>query len=156
MLIEITQALSSLKTISDLTTLIFKTTVDSNVTQKAIELQSAIISLQSAITSIQAQNYDLLQENHSLKQRLIDLERWDTEAQKYHLQKVADGVFVYASNQEQADTGPEHWLCVHCYGKKQKSILQRKQKTLDGTSYLCPNCKTEIVDHSNRHTISIA
>jgi hypothetical protein len=45
MLPEIVTALSSIKVASDLATLIHKAKVDTAVTEKAIELQSAVISL---------------------------------------------------------------------------------------------------------------
>lgn len=49
---EIVTALSGLKTMSDLTKLVLRAKVDSAVTEKAIESQTAIISLQSAMLEL--------------------------------------------------------------------------------------------------------
>jgi len=141
---EITTALSSIKIVSDLATLVLKSKVDSAVTQKAIDLQAALITLQSTVMSIQAQNQDLLAENSQLKQQLIAAKNWEAEAQKYSLTEIIPGTFVYAINQDQLSTQPYHWLCTHCYENKQKSILQRGGKEPRGWVYNCPICKAQI------------
>jgi hypothetical protein len=153
---EIATALSTVKTMSDLTALILKTKVDSAVTQKAIESQSAIISLQSAMLSLQSQYQELLRQNEELKRQMADMENWSAEAQNYSLTEIAPGVLVYASKLDNDDGSPSHWLCTHCYGKKQRSIPQRGKKNHSGTIYSCPSCKTEILDHTNHLTVSIA
>jgi hypothetical protein len=89
MFTDITTALSSIKVASDLVTLVLKAKVDAAVTQKAIELQGAIISLQSTILSIQAENQNFLAENNSLKQQIVDMNNWESEAQKYSLTEVS-------------------------------------------------------------------
>jgi hypothetical protein len=145
---DITTALTSIKVASDLTTLVLNTKVNNAVTQKAIELQSAIISLQSAIMSIQTENQKLLAENDSLKQQLVNIEDWNAEAQKYNLTDIGGGVFVHAIKPGQTESGPSHWLCTHCYHNRKKSLLQRGEMTHRGWKYYCPNCKTQFVSHS--------
>ena len=145
MLLEITQALTSLKSIGDLTSLILKTTVDSTVTQKAIELHSAIISLQTAMLSIQTQNQELLTENDQLKKELMAVKNWETEATKYHLAQIYPGTFVYAIKPDELSAQPSHWLCAKCYEGKQKSILQRGTSSGSGRNYHCFTCKTSVI-----------
>jgi predicted RNA-binding Zn-ribbon protein involved in translation (DUF1610 family) len=152
---EIASAFATLKTMGEITSLILKTKIDSTVTEKVIDLQSSIISLQSTLMSIQAENQDLLRQKNALEQRLVEIESWNVEAQRYSLKEIACGVFVYALNPDEAKSSLAHWLCVHCYQNKQKSILQCKGTRIDGTSYLCPRCKTVIHDPTKRITISI-
>jgi hypothetical protein len=147
-LTEIPAALSAIKTLGDLTALVLRTKVDSAVTEKAIESQSAMISLQSAMLSLQSQYQSLLRDKDDLEKRLISMENWNAEAQKYSLTQIASGVFVYTLKLDEADAAPPHWLCVNCYEKKQKSILQRVSSNYEGVLYSCPNCKYEILDHS--------
>jgi len=144
---EITAALSSLKVAGELTALVLNTKVNQAVTQKAIELQSAIMSLQTAIIGIQSQNQELLEENNRLKQEIISMKNWEAEARKYSLKEIIAGVFVYAINEDQRGTEPGHWLCAHCYTNKQKSILQKGERLPGGGGdlYDCPNCKTHII-----------
>jgi hypothetical protein len=142
---EIATALSSVKTISDLTSLILKSKVTDAVRDNSIELQSAVIALQTAITGIQAQNYELLNENNQLKQQLADLKKWETEAQKYTLEEIAPGVLAYVFKSGPESITPIHWLCANCYQNKEKSILQRGRKSgVLGTPVSCPRCKTHL------------
>jgi hypothetical protein len=141
---EFTAALSSIKSISDLVTLIQKAKVDSAVAQKAIELQGAIISLQTAMMGIQAQNQELISEASKLKQQIADMENWETEARKYKLIQLVTDSFVYALEDDQLANQPYHWLCVHCYQNKQKSVLQRSDTRAGGWILICPQCKNEI------------
>lgn len=151
---EIVTALSGLKTMSDLTKLVLSAKVDSAVTEKATESQTAIISLQCAMLELQSQYQLLSVENEELKKQLIESERWETERQNYTLAEICVGVFVYSSNGN--DTAPSHWLCANCFQNKQKSLLQLDEKSIDGTSYLCPRCKTIIHDPSNCYPLSFA
>jgi hypothetical protein len=138
-------AISAIKTISDIATFLLKAKVGSDVTQKAIELQSTIISLQASIMSTQVQNQELMSENERLKQQLADAEKWEEEAAKYKLLKLATHSFVYALNDDQLHSQPYHWLCAHCFQNKQKSILQRSGKQLAKWLYTCPACKSTIL-----------
>lgn len=143
---EITSALAGIKTISDLASLVLKLKVDSAVTEKAIESQSAIISLQSAILTVQTHNQELLEENKGLKQKLIDAENWDAEAQKYALTKVGQSNCVaYALKPEYSDASEDHWLCPSCYQDKRKSILQRTGTRNGRTLCTCARCPAEIL-----------
>lgn len=146
MLLEITQALSSLKAITDLQALILKSKVDAAVLDKAIALGSTIISLQQAITAMRAE-YDLaIQEKDELKQQLRELREWQDEAGKYCLTDLGYGTFVYAVKNPEHSKEPQHWLCPNCHQKLQKSIFQSTGKGVNGVpSYQCPNCNCTIV-----------
>jgi hypothetical protein len=144
MLADVTTALSSIKLASDFVGLVLKTKVDAAVTQKAIELQSAIISLQSAIMSIQAENQRLLEENNGLKAELAKMHDWEAEAQKYMLTQVAPGLAVYSVKKEQRGTEPNHYLCPNCYDNKRKSVLQRGMDLHDGYEWACVYCKSYV------------
>ena len=148
---EIVTAIATVKSMSDITSLLIKAKVDTATTEKAIELQSSIISLQTALLAIQAQNQDLLRSKNELEQRLVEIESWNAQAENYKLHEITSGVFVMASQPNKNDTTPPHWLCANCYQKKQKSILQFKSHPPNGVHYLCPNCKNEIIDHSKKH-----
>jgi hypothetical protein len=138
-------ALSSIKVASDLVTLVLKAKVDAAVTQKAIELQSSIITLQSTIFGIQTENQKLLEENNSLKQQIIDMNNWESEAQKYSLTEVCPGGVVYAINKDEAGTQPDHWLCPNCYQNRRKSFLQKGMNVGEGHMFTCALCKNQLI-----------
>lgn len=145
MIIEFAQALSSIKTITDLTSLIVKTSVDSTVTQKAIELQSSIIALQTAMMSIQAQNQELLAENEHLKKQINCDEEWKATSGNYMLKEVAPSIFIYILKPDKDSDYSRQWFCPHCFERKQRSFLQKQEYAVSGRFYRCHNCKLSIV-----------
>ena len=145
MYVDITTALAAIKTMTEFASLAAKSKKDSAVAEKAIELNSVIIDLQSAILSIQAQNQDLLHRNSELEKKIVDMENWNATAEKYALTEIALNVFAYASKTDNDATEPPHWLCTTCFENKQKSILQRGEKTINGYVYSCGNCKNRLV-----------
>jgi hypothetical protein len=147
MIAEFAAGIAGLKTVADLSTLLLKMNVDSAVTQKAIEANAAVINAQNLMLELQTKYQDLLSQKDALEKRLLQIENWQSEAEKYSLTEIAPGVLAYALKQKHAEGVPSHWLCAHCYGKHQKSILQRGKQTEAGTYYGCTNCRTEIVDH---------
>lgn len=150
MLPEITTALASLKTLSDLAALTLKVKVDSAVTDKAIESQMAIITLQSTIMALQSQYQELLGQNETLNKRLIEMENWEAESRKYTLAEIAEGVFVYSLKADQKNNTPPHWLCPNCYQNKKKSILQfQYSPTARNNTFKCAQCELQLVDHTN-------
>lgn len=153
---EITAGLASIKTISDLTSLIIKSKVSDAVREHAIELQSQIISLQSAVLGLQSQYQALLAEKDELKKQLIGLENWEAEARNYELIEIAPSVFAYAIQPEEDSSTPVHWLCANCFQNKQKSILQSKGMTVNGTDYHCARCKTSFHDPVHRISMVIS
>jgi hypothetical protein len=147
---EIATALASLKTISDLATLTLKVKVDSAVTEKAIESQTAIITLQNTIMGLQSQYQELLGQNDELKKRLIEIENWEIESKKYALTEIAEGIFVYSLITDQKNGVPPHWLCPNCYQNKKKSILQfQYSRTAHNNTFKCAQCDLQLVDHTN-------
>jgi transcription initiation factor IIE alpha subunit len=150
---ELTMALSSVKAIAELTNLVLKAKVDNAVTAKAVESQTALIHLQSAVLSLQSEHEVLQREKNELREELNNLLAWNSEANKYHLIEICPGVFVYASNDENQ---PRFWLCPHCFENRERSILQLDNKSIEGTDYLCPRCKTVLHDPTNRYSLSFA
>src|SRR5687767_3847590 len=133
MIADITKAFSEIKIFSDLAMLVQKQKVDAAVRDKAIEAQSAVIALQSAMLALQSQYAELMIEKDELKRRLIEIEDWTGEVQRYQLKEIAEGVFVRELKQDQAGDETVHWLCTSCFAHRKKSILQRHEQ-----DYVCP------------------
>ena len=145
---DISTALTSISIAKDFAALVLSRKIDSAVTDKAIELQGAIIGLQSTLLEIQIENQSLIDEKNTLKQQLLEMENWNSDAANYELKEIASGVFVYSVKLNQAAAIPNHWLCANCYYEKKKSILQRANQSMVGTEYFCPRCNSKFLDHS--------
>jgi len=151
MLPEIVSAIATVKGLSEIASLLIQSKVDNAITEKAIALQSGIISLQNDLMSLQAKNEELMLAKTELEQIIKRFENWKTFSSDYKLNCIADGVFVMESFR---DNEPLHWLCVNCFEKKEKSILQYSSRDYDGTRYICPNCKAMICNHADRAVLS--
>lgn len=151
MLAEIQSAVVTLNAISALTKAVISSKVDAALREQAIETQSALIDLNNTIFSLQSQNQSLLREKDELEKRLIEMENWQSEAQKYTLIEMTEGVFVYALKPDHKTTSPAHWLCPNCYHNKKQSILQLGYSRIrHKNTFNCPSCGLELIDHSNK------
>lgn len=146
---EITLALSSIKSLIDIAKITNDVKTSSEVLKQTIELQSVIITLQEKMTLLQSEKAALIQDKQNLEQKIAELNQWSSDAAQYELKEIAAGVFVYAVAPSATITKPAHWLCAHCYQDRRPSILLRAEKAANGTTYFCPQCKTEIIDHSD-------
>jgi hypothetical protein len=141
---EIKEALSEIKIFSDLAMMVQKQKVEAAVRDKAIEAQAAVIAIQSTLLSLQSQYAELLIEKAELKRRLIEVEDWTGDVQRYQLKEIAEGVFVRELKQDQAGAEPVHWLCTNCFAHRKKSILQRNAQ-----DYVCPRCGEKIYGYEH-------
>ena len=125
----------------------FKTAVEiiksiSNISKNS-EVKEKIIGLQNAILSLQAEYGELLDIKNQLEKKLTEYEDWDKTESQYQLKEIASGVFVYESKKDEKSTEPKHQLCTNCFSDHKKSILQglKGMKGLEG--YYCPKCETK-------------
>jgi hypothetical protein len=146
---DIAAAISAVTLGKELVKLVIKRKIDTAIHEKALELNAAVASLQSEYLDLLSRYQNSLREADHLKQQLINMENWQVEKAKYSLSEIAPSVFVYAIKDNQRAGEPPHWLCPQCYEQKQKSILQRCAKTIEGTTYQCLNCKAEVTDHTD-------
>ena len=150
---DISTTLSAISSAKEFAALIINRKIDSAVTEKAIELQNAIIGLQSAILGLQGENQVLTQENQALKETMQRNAKWDEQAQHYQLAKIADGVFAYhVKDQSQLASSP--FLCAPCFDTRHRGILQRVGQDYGGTMYRCGTCSKEIYDHATCAPVS--
>lgn len=149
---DITSAISTATALGELTKLIIQGKIDSEVKAKASELYDSILNLQGTLFTLHSQNHELLEAKHQLERQQIELANWEKEAERYELSELCPGVLVYSLKKNHQNTEPFHHLCPNCYQESRKSILQRKDKTTEGTHYHCkkPTCNAVFIDHKNR------
>lgn len=150
-MIETVQAaITSLKTVIEITKFINSNENDEKLKERTKELINTIINLQHQMLSIQSDHGKLLQDNDNMRKKLMKLEAWDKEKSNYKLTEICPGVFVYSYKKTNDNTDPEHWLCQKCYNHNKKSILQFDGQSVAGNIYICHECNNEICDQRNR------
>ena len=93
----------------------------------------------------------MAEEIRALKNRLVQIEAWQAEKQRYKLVALEPGVFVYALQQEFSAGEPPHWICVRCYnsGTTSSSVVflstcLRTFRTISARTGIAP-----IADYAN-------
>ena len=151
-MIDIQSALTTVTALGELTKLIIKGKIDDEVRAKAAELNNSILSLQGVIFSLQSQNHELLDAKRKVEEENIKLSNWNNTAERYYLNELCSGVFVYTLKEEHQNTEPLHHICPNCYVNGKQSILTQSEINHGGIDYVCksPNCKATYTNHSNK------
>lgn len=109
----------------------------------ATRRNSAVIELQEQILAAQSAQSELVESVRDLKARVVELETWDAEKQRYELKEVGLGSFAYVVKEGMRGGEPPHQICAYCYQRGHKRILQ-PGSTGYAKGLFCPDCKTTI------------
>src|SRR5258708_4064565 len=85
--------------------------------EAVIKLQSQILSAQQGALSGQSREAELVDEIQALKARVAEAEGWEAEKNRYALQELPPGKFVYSLRTEMANGEPAHKLCATCFNQ---------------------------------------
>ncbi len=132
----LTNAISIMNTIKDVSDRTALNTAISGVTQNLIEAQSAAIESQR-------QESTLVQRIRELEDKVSRLEDWNTEKQRYQLEEIPPGFLVYAIKEEARGGQPDHKICAACYQKREISFLHKDAPINGRTDWRCHACGFE-------------
>jgi hypothetical protein len=138
-------AVSSLNAAFNLTKTFLDVQGAVKVQAKVVELQSQILSAQQSAMTAQQTQTALIDRVKDLEAEVARLKKWDTDKDQYHLEQVGSAGFVYSPKAEPDEANPNHWLCVHCFERGQRALLQDQGRVRDDpgvVGYICPSCKT--------------
>jgi hypothetical protein len=115
-----------------------------------IKLQGQILAAQQGASAAQTRETEMTEEIRALKTRVAELETWEAEKQRYQLERLPPGVYVYALQPAMANGEPLHSICQTCYQRGKKSILHSGEPG-NGIHHLtCYECeKVLTVGHFN-------
>ncbi len=143
----IAAAIGGLRTAGDIARSILDLKIDSEISEKVIELQRQILSAQEAALSTQQLQMELLETKRQLEKEIADLKAWDRERENYELKDIARGTFAYVPKPNPNTSEPFHWLCTNCFETRKKSILQAGQSGGSNSrdrAYHCGLCSNTI------------
>jgi hypothetical protein len=118
---------------------VVETTSDLKSKEALASLQDGILDLQAKVYDAQAKYQGLADAKREAEEKLRASEKWETEAARYQLAELAPGISVYVVKTDQLHGEHVHYICPHCFQRKQKSILQRP--SIDHSNYVCHECK---------------
>lgn len=121
------------------------------------EIMAEITKLQKACFEAYSLAFSLHEKYGELKKKHLETKDWENKTvPDYTLTQIAPGVFVYAFKPGEKRDEPPHYLCTNCFKDKRKSILQRAGRDVSGVKYNCPECGTDILDHTDCEEFNIA
>ena len=80
-----------------------------------IELQAQIMAAQQGASAAQARETAMAEEIRDLKERMAELEAWETENQRYELTDFGGDTFAYALKPGVEPGEPLHRLYAACF-----------------------------------------
>ena len=142
---SISAALSSVKTLYDLTKAMVSRRDIAAFEGKMIEFQAKILDTQADLLAAQEERSSFLTRISDLEKEVADLKTWETEKQRYELKDFDWGVFAYRLKPEAQGSEPAHLLCANCFQHGRKSILQGTAVvSMARRIHACPVCNLQI------------
>ncbi len=90
----------------------------------AAKRNAAIIDLQQTILEAQSAQQEILGASDKLRDRVQELENWESERQQHVRFQPAPGIFTYAHKEESlGEEGSFPQLCPSCFHNRYKSFL---------------------------------
>lgn len=140
-------------------------TVDHDILKERVsKLLETVLDLQQAQMLLSQQNQSLIDAQSAYKQRITELEEeirrfdaFDREAENYELASVGPDAHVYRLKPSTQSNGTAHDLCVACYGKRKKSVLQFQRYEPNTNVLRCNDCGAEVHKRiEERNTVMFA
>ena len=117
MINEISLALTSIKSATDIIKGLVNLKTEAAVTEKVIDLQSIILDLHSHINLLNTEFSKVLSEKKSFEDELNNINDWSVEKQKYIMAEIDAKVFVFVHKDYLESKVETYWLCAHCFEK---------------------------------------
>ncbi|PSH57539.1 MULTISPECIES: hypothetical protein [Phyllobacterium] len=135
---EITMGLAAFKSMMDIVGGMFALKSETEKNTAVLELQRRIFEAQSLYSTAVSRISEL-------EQKVVSMETWACEKERYELKAVAAGRFAYVLKADMQGSEEPHQICASCYQKGVKSILQSKRTEVGRYRMLfCPDCNTEL------------
>ena len=74
-----------------------------------------------------------------LENKLREVENWESQIKRYKLHQFTTGALAHKLQDSMQEGEPMHYLCTTCVNKREKTILQPRDRFLS-----CPICKSTI------------
>lgn len=137
--------ISGLKLAGDIAKSILELKKISEVKDRVIDLQDAILAAQSSALEAHAAQFAMIEEISALKEEIAHAKTWDAEKKRYQLTSPWEGFVTYAPKESMKGVEPPHWICTKCYEDGRKSILNPRKNSAAYFAVVCPTCGTEVV-----------
>lgn len=138
MVVDIAQGIQSLKT-------------ETAINQAVIDIQRHVLETQRGLTAAEQIHADDLKRIDALEQKIMGMENWKAESQRYELADTGQGSLAYSVKVGMENGEPAHWICPNCYQQGKKSIMKPETLSIGRADLLvCHPCGFDVVTHGVR------
>ena len=113
--------------------------------EAVIKLQAQILAAHQGALAAQARESEMVVEIRELKEDVAEMKAWKAQKERYRLEQLPPGVFVYALKPEMADGEPPHHVCQTCYQRGKKSILHADEPSNGVHRLTCHECGASLI-----------
>lgn len=133
-------AQESVKALFSLAKVATAATVDHELKEKLIEIQTGILEAQAKLGDAQAERLDLLHQVAELREKVRQYESARASLDSYQLYEIDQGKFLYKyKGGGQGDVA--HFACPTCHNAGNVTVLQTSKTGERQTCYVCKTCK---------------
>lgn len=120
--------------------------VETETAVKINALAGQVGDLMGKFIAAQSAHMECQEKAMHLEKEITRLKAFETEKDRYAMQKIGEHSFAYALKPEAAGEEPPHYICANCYANSQKSILQRSGTAgLHDYKLTCPRCGNDVL-----------
>ena len=150
MIAELSAAMTAIKETAGLARVINDAKTDAEVKAATIELQSKLITLQAECFSLGDAIRLRDEEVVHLKAKIAEFEDFKSQTEGYELERLDSGTFVYSKKVLVNERPESVYLCPHCFGKHEVSILQPMEIMWSDGHFRthCPSCENKFWTNS--------
>ena len=139
MFAEISAAVSSAKIALDLAKAANSLSNYSELVSAVSEVNIKLMAVTTVALAGQEKQSAFAAEIAELKEKLRQVEDWESQIHRYSLQMFPTGALAYGLKPDISNGQPAHYICTTCVDQKKKTTLQPK-----GRSLYCPICNKSI------------
>ena len=140
MIAEISAAVSSAKIALDIAKAAHGLANYNELVSAVSEVNIKLMAVTTVALAGQEKQSALAAEVADLKEKLRQVEDWESQIQRYSLQTFPTGALAYGLKPDMSSGQPAHYICTTCVDQKKKTTLQPK-----GRSLHCSVCNKSIL-----------
>jgi hypothetical protein len=150
MFAEISSAVASAKIALDIAKTAHGLANYNELVSAVSEVNTKLMQVTAVSLAGQEKQAALAAEIAELKEKLRNVEDWESQIQQYSLQALPTGALAHGLKPDMNNGQPPHYICTTCVGNRKKTILQPK-----GRALYCTACnKSILIQDSPPHNYS--
>src|SRR6516162_64256 len=122
-MLAIAQGFNAVKALTDIAKTMMGLRDSAKLLEANVEFNQQLLAIQKALLDAHTEQTTLIQTVRQHEEEIARLEAWEAEKQRYELERLPPGIFIYSLKPVMASGEPMHSICQTCYQRGKKRIL---------------------------------